>query len=116
SGFLAADAVETCLDRPEQAAEALRQYETEVKASLERFTWFIYRITSPAIRTLFMAPRNYFRIEEAVLSLLAGDINAKSPIRPRLALFKALFYVKTGFARLIGALAPPATKTLPSRG
>ena len=100
SGFLAADTVETCLDHPEKAAQALKHYQTEVKASLARFTWFIYRITSPAIRSLFMAPRNYFRIEEAVLSLLAGDIDAKSPIRPRLALFKALFYVKTGFAKL----------------
>src|SRR4051812_27609235 len=76
-GFLAADTVETCLDRPAQAAEALQQFETSVKASLDRFSWFIYRITSPTIRNLFMAPRNYFRIEEAVLSLLAGDIGAQ---------------------------------------
>ncbi len=65
-GFLAADTVETCLDRPELATEALKQYQEMVKASLARFSWFIYRITSPAIRSLFMAPRNYFRIEEAV--------------------------------------------------
>jgi flavin-dependent dehydrogenase len=65
SGFLAADAVETCLDRPEMAVEALKHFEETVKASLARFSWFIYRITSPAIRSLFMAPRNYFRIEEA---------------------------------------------------
>jgi len=115
SGFQAADAVETCLDHPERAPQALKQYEREVKASLARFTWFIYRITSPAIRNLFMAPRNYFRIEEAVLSLLAGDIGPKSPIRSRLALFKGLFYIKTTFAKLIGLLTPPAAKTLPSR-
>jgi flavin-dependent dehydrogenase len=116
SGFLAADAIETCLDRPEKAAEALKQFEDQMKASLARFSWFIYRITSPAIRNLFMAPRNYFRIEEAVLSLLAGDIAAQSPIRSRLALFKALFYVKTALGRLIGFIAPRAAKTLPSRG
>lgn len=116
SGFLAADTVETCLDRPEHAAQALKQYDAAVKASLSRFTWFIYRITTPAIRSLFMAPRNYFRMAEAVLSLLAGDIGAKSPIRSRLALFKALFYVKMGFGRLIGSLAPPTAKTLSSRG
>lgn len=100
SGFLAADAVAACLDDPQNAAQALKRYEDEVKANIARFTWFIYRITSPAIRSLFMAPRNYFRIEEAVLSLLAGDVDAKSPIRSRLALFKALFYMKTGFAKL----------------
>jgi flavin-dependent dehydrogenase len=116
SGFMAADTVETCLDHPERAAQALKQYEDEVKASLSRFTWFIYRITTPAIRSLFMAPRNYFRMAEAVLSLLAGDTSAKSPIRSRLALFKALFYVKMALAKLIGLFAPPAAKTLPSRG
>jgi len=114
SGFLAADAVETCLDRPEQAAAALKQFEEAVKSSLARFSWFIYRITSPAIRSLFMAPRNYFRIEEAVLSLLAGDVGAKSPIRSRLALFKALFYLKMGLGKLANLFAPPATKTLQS--
>jgi flavin-dependent dehydrogenase len=115
SGFLAADAVEKCLDHPEQAAAALKHFEETVKASLARFSWFIYRITSPAIRGLFMAPRNYFRIEEAVLSLLAGDVSAKSPIRSRLALFKMLFYLKTGLAKVANLIASPATKTLQSR-
>jgi flavin-dependent dehydrogenase len=115
SGFLAADTVETCLDRPELATEALKQYQEMVKASLARFSWFIYRITSPAIRSLFMAPRNYFRIEEAVLSLLAGDIAAKSPIRSSLALFKALFYVKTALGKVANLVAPPAIKTLQPR-
>jgi flavin-dependent dehydrogenase len=110
SGFLAADTVEACLDHPEQAVEALKRYEKAVKANLARFTWFIYRITSPAIRSLFMAPRNYFRVYEAVLSLLAGDIGDKSPIRSRLALFKGLFYLKTGFAKLARPAAAPAMK------
>jgi flavin-dependent dehydrogenase len=115
SGFLAADAVETCLDRPEMAVEALKHFEETVKASLARFSWFIYRITSPAIRSLFMAPRNYFRIEEAVLSLLAGDIAAKSPIRSRLALFQVLFYLKMGLGAVANFFARPATKPLQSR-
>lgn len=114
SGFLAADAVETCLDRPEMAAEALKQFEKTFKASLARFSWFIYRITSPAIRSLFMAPRNYFRIEEAVLSLLAGDIAAKSPIRSSLALFQALFYLKAGLGKVASLITRPAPKTLRS--
>jgi flavin-dependent dehydrogenase len=115
SGFLAADTVETCLDHPEQAAAALKQFETSVKASLARFSWFIYRITSPAIRSLFMAPRNYFRIVEAVVSLLAGDIAAQSPIRSRLALFKVLFYLKTALGKVTNLIAPRAIKILQSR-
>ena len=81
SGFIGADTVETCLDRPEHAAAALKRFESDVSAGIGRFSWFIYRITSPQIRNLFMAPRNLFRMKEAVLSLLAGDIASDSPIR-----------------------------------
>jgi flavin-dependent dehydrogenase len=95
SALLGADAVAACLDHPERAAAALSRFEREVKGGIDRFSWFIYRITSPAIRNLFMAPRNFFRMEEAVLSLLAGDIAADSPIRFRLFLFKILYYAKT---------------------
>jgi flavin-dependent dehydrogenase len=114
SGFLGADAVQTCLDHPERAAEALQYFQESVKGSLDRFSWFIYRITSPAIRNLFMAPRNWFRIEEAVISLLAGDISARSPIRSRLALFMWLYYLETAIAKIGSIIAPPTTKPQPS--
>ncbi len=104
SAFIGADAVEACLDRPAEAAAALRRFERDVARGRDRFTWFIYRITSPAIRNLFMAPRNLFRMEEAVLSLLAGDIGPDSPIHGRLLLFKGMFYAKTAAARLVGLL------------
>jgi hypothetical protein len=55
-----------------------------------------------------MAPRNLFRMEEAVLSLLAGDIAAGSPIHGRLMLFKALYYVNTGIARIGRLFSRPA--------
>jgi flavin-dependent dehydrogenase len=104
SAFIGADAVVTCLDRPAEAATALSRFERDVARGRDRFTWFIYRITSPAIRNLFMTPRNLFRMEEAVLSLLAGDIGPESPIHARLLLFKGLFYVKTAATRLVGLL------------
>ena len=101
SAFKGADVVMTCLDRPEQAKQALERFEQDARQGLDRFSWFIYRITSPAIRSLFMGPRNFFRMKEAVLSLLAGDTDPKSPIRFRLKLFKGLYYAKT----LIGKIA-----------
>jgi 2-polyprenyl-6-methoxyphenol hydroxylase-like FAD-dependent oxidoreductase len=100
SAFIGAEAVVRCLDRPAEAAAALKRFEREVIDGRDRFTWFIYRITSPAIRNLFMAPRNILRMEEAVLSLLAGDVDADSPIRSRLLLFKALYYVNIGIMKL----------------
>jgi len=103
SAFIGADAVVACLDQPARAKAALNRFEREVATGRDRFTWFIYRITSPAIRNLFMAPRNLFRMEEAVLSLLAGDIASGSPIHARLLLFKGLYYLKMAVVRL-GAL------------
>ena len=40
-----------------------------------------------------MHPRNIFRVEEALISLLAGDVFRKTPIGPRLALFKAVYWL-----------------------
>jgi flavin-dependent dehydrogenase len=105
SAFMGADALATCLDRPDQAKAALEKFERDVENGRDRFTWFIYRITSPAIRKLFMAPSNIFRVEEAVLSLLAGDLAANSPIRLRLFLFKVFYYLHTAGSRLGAFLA-----------
>ena len=79
SAFLGAVAVAACLDHPERAARAQKQFAREVRRGIDTFSWYIYRITRPGIRNLFMNPRNVLRMQEAVLGLLAGDI------RPRLA-------------------------------
>ena len=100
SAFLGADAVTACLHQPRAEADrAQRRFETEVRAALARFSWYIYRINSPAMRDLFMAPRNYFRMQEAMLSLLSGDVFDHSPIHSRLLLFKGVFYIKTFLLR-----------------
>jgi flavin-dependent dehydrogenase len=99
SGFLAADAVDECLRHPARAPAALRRYDAGTRAAMNAFTWFIYRIREPAMRNLFMSPRNIFRMEEAVLSLLAGGIADGFAIRARLYLFRAIYYV-TKFSHL----------------
>jgi flavin-dependent dehydrogenase len=100
SAFLGAKAVSTCLHQPAKSASALRRFDREVRYGIDTFSWYIYRITRPAIRDLFMNPQNRFRILEAVLSLLAGEVSRKSPIHSRLKLFKVLYYCKTWFARV----------------
>jgi len=97
AAFLGADAVDACLREPHNAARVLKQYETQARRGLQAFTWYIYRISSPAFRNLFMSPRNYVRMEEAVLSLLAGDIFGRSPIGWRLSIFKLFYYVTSLF-------------------
>jgi flavin-dependent dehydrogenase len=106
--FAGADAVETCLRKPQKAAQALRRYEAATRQSLKSFSWFIYRIREPAMRNLFMSPRNWFRMEEAVLSLLSGDVFGGWQIRSRLYMFRAIYYI-TKFAHLRHRLRAPAT-------
>ena len=93
SGFLGAKAVLQSLDQPKKQAQALKAFDREVRRGIDTFSWYIYRITRPAIRNLFMNPRNMFRVQEALLGLLAGDIGTGSPIRGRLRIFKVIYYI-----------------------
>ncbi len=55
-------------------------------------TFKVY-LTNPAMREMFMYPRNVWRVKEALLSLLAGDIFGSTPIWTRLALFKSIYRI-----------------------
>ena len=106
SGFEAATAADHWLKgEAKEAEKAFRHYEKVMKRGPKMFSWFIYRITSPAIRRLFMAPRNVWRMQEALLSILAGDLFRDTPIGPRFWGFKVTYYVSC-----VGIL-PQAIKT-----
>jgi flavin-dependent dehydrogenase len=92
SGAASADVVDTCLRDPAQARGALAKFDRLMRRGPDVFSWFIYRVTNPSMRTLFMNPKNVFRMKNAVLSVLAGDIFGKTPIWGSLRLFKALYY------------------------
>ena len=61
------------------------------------FSWFIYRITNPTMRDMFMGPRNVFRVKEALLSVLAGDVFGKTPIWRSVRVFKLIYYASSAF-------------------
>ncbi|WP_374565645.1 NAD(P)/FAD-dependent oxidoreductase [Ideonella sp.] len=90
--FEATDVVAARLDRPAEAAQARRRYEATMRKGPREFCWFIFRVTNPTIRNLFMYPSNPWRVKEAVLSLLAGDIFGKTPIWASLRMFQAIYY------------------------
>lgn len=92
SAFIGADTVDTCLRHPQQAASALKKFDRKVRMGPAIFSWFIYRITNPTLRDMFMSPRNVFRVKEALLSVLAGDLYGKTPIRGPLLIFKGIYY------------------------
>src|SRR5713101_1394601 len=92
SGELGAEVVDEALRNGDVSARSLRRYERTVKHGLKTFSWFIYRITTPALREMFMSPTHSFRLEEAILSLLSADIFGKTPIRGPLLVFKVIYY------------------------
>ncbi|HJV72159.1 NAD(P)/FAD-dependent oxidoreductase [Ideonella sp.] len=91
--FGVADLVAARLDRPAEYAREQRRYEAMMAKGPRVFCWFIFRVTNPTIRNLFMNPANPWRVKEAVLSLLAGDIFGETPIWRSLRMFKAVYYV-----------------------
>ncbi|HEX7416912.1 MAG TPA: NAD(P)/FAD-dependent oxidoreductase [Steroidobacteraceae bacterium] len=93
SGIAAAETIECCLRTPAQAAGALRRFDRMMRHGPKQYSWFIYRVTNPTMREMFLEPRNLLRMKEALLSLLAGDIFGKTPIWGRLRAFKAMYHL-----------------------
>ena len=116
SAFQAADAIEVALKTPARAEQALSAYGATIDRGLNRFSWFIYRMNQPALRDLFMNPRNVLRLQEAVLALLAGDVFRPSPVHARLTFFKGLYYLRSLWRRVqgLGGVSRPAVPSLES--
>jgi flavin-dependent dehydrogenase len=93
NGIAGAEALDTCLRDPQKYGAAMKEFDRVVRHGPKEYSWFIYRITNPTMRDLFMAPRNDFRMKEAMLGLLAGDIYGKTPIWKSLRAFKGIYYV-----------------------
>ncbi|SAK46570.1 tryptophan halogenase [Caballeronia hypogeia] len=93
SAFAGAGAIDRALSNPSNARAALAKFDRDVRHGPREFSWFIYRMTSPTMRDLFMGPRNPLRMKEALLSLLAGDIFGTTPIWRSLRAFKGIYYV-----------------------
>jgi flavin-dependent dehydrogenase len=91
SAFAGAETVDTCLREPARAAAALRAFDQTMRRGPREYSWFIYRVTSPTMREMFLGPRNIWRVKEALLSLLAGDIFGATPIWTSLRGFKLLY-------------------------
>ncbi|HEB28991.1 MAG TPA: NAD(P)/FAD-dependent oxidoreductase [Porticoccus sp.] len=94
SGLEGAKVVDTVLREPEKAAKVIKHFNRTVRSGIKTFSWFIYRITQPAMRDMFMSSEERkvsFKMEEAILSLLAGDIFRDTPIKRPLFIFNMLY-------------------------
>ncbi|MEP6633413.1 MAG: NAD(P)/FAD-dependent oxidoreductase [Luteimonas sp.] len=89
----AADVVDGALREPASEASLQRAMEKRLRRGLKHFSWFIYRFTTPVMRRLFAHPRNDFQIEQAVISMLAGDVFDNRAVLRRLRLFRFIYAV-----------------------
>lgn len=93
SGAWAAETIDAILRAP--ACEAKRQaaFARRIRHGIRTFSWFIYRFNSPAMRSLFANPRNIWRIEDGVISMLAGDVFDNARVARRLLAFKLIYAI-----------------------
>jgi flavin-dependent dehydrogenase len=89
----AAAAVDEALRKPAQAERLFAALQRRTDRGIARFSWFIYRFNTPALRTLFMGPRSILGMRQAVISMLAGDVYRSRGLGWRLTLFRVLYGV-----------------------
>ena len=93
SSVFGSDAIDAWLRGAPEAETKFRHLEKMAKRGVDTFSWFIWRFNSPGMRTLMLQPANPLRVQEAVISLLAGDVYRDIGARSRFWLFKLFFYV-----------------------
>ena len=94
SAFAGVDVVEARLaGDPAAEAAARKRFDYVMHDGPKQFSWFIYRVTNPTMRDLFMSPSERGGIKAALLSVLAGDIFGRTPIRAGIAKFRAIYYI-----------------------
>ena len=93
SAFAGIDVVEARLKGDALAESRARsRFEHTMRVGPKEFSWFIYRVTNPTLRDLFMAPSDKLDMKAALLSVLAGDIFGNTRIKPGLMAFRAVYY------------------------
>ena len=99
SALRAAAVVDASLREPSREAALQRQMSRRLQKGVRVFSWFIYRFNSSTMQRLFAQPRNNFRIQEGVTSMLAGDVFDSRPVMLRMHLFR-LVYATTSLLSL----------------
>jgi flavin-dependent dehydrogenase len=87
----AADVVAGCLVEPRREAALQREYARFIRRGLRQLGWFIFRFTSPAMARMFAHPRDTLQVEQAMVSMLAGDVFSSPRVWWRLQLFKLIY-------------------------
>jgi flavin-dependent dehydrogenase len=91
SALDAAALVDRTLDEPARERPLQQAYTARQRAALRRLSWFIVRFNTPVMCRLFSNPQNEWRLEEAIISMLAGDFYRDEGIAWRLRIFKLIY-------------------------
>ena len=87
----AARLIDAALRDPREEAALLRRLEKRVRKAMDRFSFFVYRFNNPVMKDMLGNPSNRLRIEQGVISMLAGDVLDTPVVLRRLQLFKAIY-------------------------
>jgi flavin-dependent dehydrogenase len=87
----AADVVDGALREPAREAALQAAMARRMERGLRWFQWFIYRFNTPVMKHLFNNPRNAWQVEQAVISMLAGDVFDNPAVLRRLRLFRVIY-------------------------
>ena len=87
----AVEVVDGALREPGRESALQRAMEKRLKRGLGHFSWFIHRFTTPVMQHLFAHPRNDWQLEQAVISMLAGDVFDNRAVLRRLRIFRLLY-------------------------
>jgi flavin-dependent dehydrogenase len=94
SGFAGTDVIDARLKGDARAeSKARARYDYVMRKGPKEFSWFIYRVTNPTLRELFMHPGDRLDMKKALLSVLAGDLFGNTRIKPGLYAFRAVYYL-----------------------
>lgn len=87
----AAQVINIALREPAHEAQEQRRLEKRMRVGMRRFAFFIYRFNSPVMQKIFRNPHNILRVEQGIISMLAGDLFDSPSIWWRLQIFRFIY-------------------------
>lgn len=115
SGELAAAVADAWLTEPARGRRMARRAERTMCQAMDSLGWLVYRINTPVLRAMFMAPTNRFRMRDGLVAMLAGNLRISWKLRLPVLTFKAAYYLLTAMHR-VGWMPelPPAPQAAPA--
>ena len=111
-GEVGADVANAWLDDAAAGRKLAERSERRLCRAMDRLSWLIYRINSPVLRGMLMAPRNVFRMRDGLVALLAGNLDLRREFRVPVFAFHMIYYLLSVAERLgLWSASPPRNTT-----